>query len=168
MYFYTHRFESLIQEHSMGFNAKGELIYTVLFLPDQLTNDLPLAQNPRLRVEGEMHGIPFEGALQPARGKWYLLISRSFMKEQGLALGDAVEVSFNVGDPNHVKVPVELEEALNANSRALAVWEGLTAGKRRGYASHVSSAKQAATRKRRASKMIQYIVDGKNSGGRSF
>lgn len=152
----------------MGVNKKGELFYTVLFLPNDLLGDLPLKEYPRLRVDGEMFDIPFEGALQPAKGRWYLLISRAFMKEHGLGLGDWVEVRFNIGDQDHVDVPEELQRAIEANSKAAKLWKSLTPGKKRGYATQVASAKQATTRETRALKMIEYMLEGKNAGGRSF
>lgn len=168
MSFYKYSFESHIHEHSLGFNKNGELVYTVLFLPEQLVSDLPLDKYPRLRVDGEMHGIPFEAAMQPAKGKWYVLISRTFMKRQELNIGDLVEVRFNIGDQNYVEIPEELKNALDEDSKALDIWNTLTAGKKRGYAVYVSSAKQVVTREKRALKMIQYILEGKSSGGRSF
>ncbi|MDJ0752097.1 MAG: YdeI/OmpD-associated family protein [Ardenticatenaceae bacterium] len=168
MFFYQHSFVAHIQEHSLGFNKNGELIYTVLFLPDDVIDDLPLDKNPRLRLEGEMHEHPFEGAVQPAKGRWYLLISRTFMKKHNLDLGDSVEVRFNIADQNYVEVPAELKRALDENDEALRVWATLSAGKKRGYAAHVSAAKKSPTRERRALKMIEYILEGKNAGGRSF
>jgi len=152
----------------MGVNSRGELFYTVLFLPQELIADLPLKQYPRLRIDGEMYEMPFEGALQPAKGRWYLLISQAFMKEHQLALGDLVEVRFNIGDQDHVDVPQELLAALEENKAAAKIWSTLTSGKKRGYASHVSSAKREETRGKRAQKMIGFILEGKNSGGRPF
>jgi len=152
----------------MGINKKGELFYTVLFLPQSLIDQLPLKKYPRLRIEGEMHGIEFGGAVQPAKGRYYLLISRDFMQKQGLALGDLVDVRFNIADQDHVDVPTELATALANSEAANAIWQTLTPGKKRGYAAHVAAAKQPATRERRAAKMIGFIVEGKNSGGRPF
>ena len=165
---YQYDFESEIQMHSLGFNNKGELFYTVIFLPEDLIPKLPLKQYPRLRIEGGMDSIPFEAALQPAKGRWYLLVSREFMKNQNLQLGDVIKVHFNIGDQDYIDIPDELQEALDSNSDATKIWNNLTIGKKRGYAVHVTNAKKAETRLKRAEKMITYILEGKNSGGRLF
>ena len=150
----------------MGHNSRGELFYTVVFVPEHVAQGLPLKEHPRLRIEGELHEQPFEGAMQPAKGRWYLLLSQKFLKQNNLSLGDEVEVRFNIGDQDFVYVPAELEEALALNEKAGALWAGFTPGKKRGFATTVASAKQASTREKRAAKMIVYILDGKNPGGR--
>lgn len=166
IHFYKYRFSSEIQAHSVGHNKKGELKYNVLFLPEDVINALPLAQYPRLRVDGEMHDIPFEAALHPSMGKWYLLVSRAFMREHDLHLGDSVEVQFNIDDQDRVTVPSALQEALSQNERVLELWNTLTPGRRRGYAAQVAAAKREETRQKRAQKMIRYLLDNKNAGGR--
>ncbi|MEM8859356.1 MAG: YdeI/OmpD-associated family protein [Chloroflexota bacterium] len=166
MSFYQHEFTNRIEKHSMGHNSRGELFYTVVFVPNNVTQALPMDQYPRLRIEGELHEQPFEGAMQPAKGKWYLLLSQKFLKEHNLSLGDEVEVRFNIGDQDYVDVPAELEEALAINEKAAALWTNFTPGKKRGFATTVASAKQVATRQKRAQKMIGYILEGKNPGGR--
>jgi len=50
--------------------------------------------------------------------------------------------------------------------KAQAIWEQMTPGKKRGFATTVTSAKKAETRHTRSQKMIQYILEGKNPGGR--
>lgn len=166
MDFYKFSFVTPLEKHSMGVNSRGELFYNVLFLPDELRGELPLDQYPRLRVDGEMNEMPFEAALQPAKGRWYLLLSQRFMREHNLQLGDSVEVRFNIGDQDYVHMPSELLAALNDNDAANERWQSFTPGKQRGYAAMVSSAKQTKTRQSRALKMIGYILDGKNPGGR--
>ena len=167
MGFYQHEFVSRIEQHSMGHNSRGELFYTVVFVPDHVTRALPMDQYPRLRIDGELNDVPFEGAMQPAKGKkWYLLLSQKYLKEYGLTFGDDVEVRFNIGDQDFVDVPAELDAALRANKKAAELWAEFTPGKKRGFASMVSSAKQTATREKRALKMVGYILEGKNPGGR--
>ncbi|MFK7802913.1 MAG: YdeI/OmpD-associated family protein [Anaerolineae bacterium] len=166
MSFYQYEFVRPIQKHSMGFNKKGELFYNVLYLPDALINTLPLDQYPRLRIEGEMHEQPFEGAVQPDKEKKYLLISQKFLSQHKLKLGDSVEVRFNIANQDHVNLPAELEQALHDNEKAFKLWSRFTPGKKRGFATSVLSAKQPATREKRARTAINHILNGKNAGGR--
>ncbi len=167
MGFYQHEFTNQIEQHSMGHNRRGELFYTVVFVPNDIVQALPMAEYPRLRIDDELNEIPFEGAMQPAKGKrWYLLLSQKFLKQHGLTFGDDVEVRFNIGDQDFVDVPAELEAALAANEKVAEMWSSFTPGKKRGFASVVSSAKQASTREKRALKMVGYMLEGKNPGGR--
>ena len=41
MEFYPYEFSGPITRHSMGTNAKGELFYTVVWLPEELEEALP-------------------------------------------------------------------------------------------------------------------------------
>ena len=167
MGFYDQEFTGRIEQHSMGHNRRGELFYTVVFVPEHVTKTLPMKEFPRLRVEGEVAEIPFEGAMQPAKGKkWYLLLSQKFLKQNDLTFGEEVEVRFNIGDQDFVDVPAELEAALAANEKAAELWRTFTPGKKRGFATTVSSAKQTSTREKRARKMVGYMLEGKNPGGR--
>ncbi len=167
MGFYQYEFTGRIEQHSMGHNSRGELFYTVVFVPNDVIQTLPMAEYPRLRIEGEVNEMPFEGAMQPAKGKrWYLLLSQKFLKQNGLTFGDEIEARFNIGDQDFVDVPAELEAAIGANEKAAELWRNFTPGKKRGFASMVSSAKQTATREKRALKMIGYMLEGKNPGGR--
>ncbi|MEM8962443.1 MAG: YdeI/OmpD-associated family protein [Acidobacteriota bacterium] len=168
MSFYQYQCSSTIELHSMGVNRRGELFYTVCFIPDSLRRELPLKQYPRLRIDGEIHGIPIEAALQPAKGRWYVLISQAFMKEHELSLGDEVEIWFNIADQDFVDVPDELREAIDKSETAQEKWASLTAGKKRGYAAQVAAAKRQSTRLARAEKMIGFMLANKNAGGRPF
>jgi hypothetical protein len=132
--------------------------FTVVFLPKELEAQLPLDKHPRLRVDAVVAGKPMSAALQPTGGRWFLMLSRRALKERGLAPGDTVDVRFTVADQAAVDVPPELQAALDADPHALAEWEKLTPGKRRGHAWHVSSAKMPATRERRAAEVVDSLA----------
>lgn len=101
-----------------------------------------------------------------AAGVAIFIFSQKFLREQDLEVGDRVEIRFNVGDSEFVDVPEELQNALDDNEAASNLWADFTPGRKRGFAAMVNGAKQPATRKRRAAKMIDYMLDGKNPGGR--
>lgn len=152
---FPHSFDSPIVTHSVGPYA-----YNVVFLPVEMNEDLPFAQYPRLRIEGEVGELPFSGALQPVRGRWYLLLSKKKMKAGGFELGEWVHVRFCVADQDAVDVPERLGLALEKNQYAMETWEKLSAGKRRGLAYRVASAKTAPTQTRRVSEVIEMLVLG--------
>ncbi len=86
----------------------GRMAYTVVFAPKRTERELDLSSNPRLRIMGAVDGIPFSGAFQPNGGEWYLILSKKFLKEAGVGLGDRVVVEFEIADQNAVEVPEDL------------------------------------------------------------
>lgn len=137
--------------------SRGDERYShaCVYLPDELAREL-LEGRTRLRVRGEVNELPFAGAWQPSKGRYYLLLSRTMCRAGGFAVGDRVEVRFRVDDPDAVTVPAELERALAGNRRAMKAWQALTPGRRRGLAHLVASARTAVT----VAKRVGAVVDG--------
>ncbi len=148
MSYYPHVFEAEIVPHNVGY------LHTVVFLPPQFFPQLPLDKHPRLRISGEINNYPFEGAWQPVRGRWYLMLSKKLLKQTGLAIGDIAEVRFRVEDQDAVDVPEELSQAIATNDAVQSYWDSISSGKKRGLAYYVSSAKRAATRERRVNDVM--------------
>lgn len=152
---FPYLFDSPIVPHSVGSYA-----YSVVFLPKEMNEALPFQQYPRLRIEAEVGNTPFTGAWQPTKGRWYLLLSKRFLKSAGLELGDWVTVRFRIADQDAVEVPDALQQALDADAHAMAVWKSLTPGKRRGLAYQVSSAKTLPTQARRVTNVLEKLMLG--------
>jgi Bacteriocin-protection, YdeI or OmpD-Associated/Domain of unknown function (DUF1905) len=167
MSYFSHQFETRIARH-----AVGTYHYTVVYLDPALVHELPLGQYARLRIEADVSGIPVKGAWQPARGRWYLMLPKSPLKAAGLRIGSAVEVSFRVLPQDDVDIPEELAAILAKKARVRTAWQALSAGKQRGLAHLVASAKRAETRTARLSQ-VEAILLGKapspwtRKGGRS-
>lgn len=104
------------------------------------------------RVEGTLNAHPINRGLQNhADGEAFLIIGQDTLKEFGLREGSEVRLNlWPDPTPNTVDVPVELVIALEQDDEARARWETFTPGKRRSLAHYVTSAKQEATRIRRA------------------
>lgn len=153
MYAYPFDFATKIKVHKFG-----RMNYTVAYLPKSLIAALPLKKYPRLRVEGEVNGYRFGGALHPAKGKWYVLLPKRTLKKLRMKIGDDVYIAFEIADQDAVDVPQELRHALAVNTKAGSIWQTLTPGKRRSFAFRVCSAKRAETRQRRVDEVICAIV----------
>lgn len=134
--------------------------YTVLFVPAHLDETLPLAQYPRLRIEGEIGEHPFNAAIIPSQQGRHIILSRELLRDAGLRLGDRVEVRFNIADQQAVVVPEELELALDASPEARSAWEDLTPGRRRGLAHLVGKLKAEASRQRKADDLVALLRNG--------
>ena len=138
----------------------GRMAYTVVFAPKRTERELDLSSNPRLRIMGAVDGIPFSGAFQPNGGEWYLILSKKFLKEAGVGLGDRVVVEFEIADQNAVEVPEDLmAELMKRRSDVLEAWENLPPGGRRAFAHRVASAKRPGTREQRILEVIDHVMD---------
>lgn len=154
MDFYDYTFEGQIVHHDVGY------LYTVVFLPGEIAQQLPFQHYPRLRIEGEVAGQPFAGAWQPSRGRWYIMLSKPLLKAADVRLGDEVEVRFSVADQEAVDVPLALEIALNEDDLARQAWDDLTPGKRRGLTYRLTSAKTEPTREKRLTEILVSLRNG--------
>ena len=105
--FFPFRFEGPIVHHALG-----SMRYTVIWLPEQMHPDLPLARFPRLRISGELNDEPLTGAWQPSLGQWYLMLSKPLLKATGLSVGAIAELRFRIESQEEVDIPVSLHRAL--------------------------------------------------------
>lgn len=161
MYF-THSFTAGVSTYDFG-----KYFYTVVYVPAEVTADLPLDEYPRLRVEAEVDEQPIEGALTPDRlgsaqtnhlvgtlgavgtRVWYLMVPRRILQKIGKAIGDDVEVHLRMADQDAVDVPPALADRLAESIPLSDAWSDLTPGKQRAYAHRVASAKRAPTIEKR-------------------
>ena len=103
---------------------------------------------------GELSGVAFKGALHSTSdGRAYFIFSKEMQKKTGLGEGDPVRIAFRYDDPDAVDVPEALARALHGGDME-EVWEGLTAGTRRGFAHRVASAKTEPTRLKRVTEVL--------------
>ncbi|WP_376090257.1 YdeI/OmpD-associated family protein [Roseomonas sp. CCTCC AB2023176] len=149
---YPHRFEAPVVLHDVGTYR-----YTVVFLPPDLAATLDFPPGNRLRASGEVADIPFGGAWQPVRGRWFLMLSKDLIRTAEIKPGDVVEVRFRVEPPDTVETPEALDRALEADHKAKAAWNAMTPGARRGLAHRVASAKTPATVARRLDEALAVL-----------
>lgn len=153
MAYFTHRFETAVSLHPVGtYN------YTVVYLEPELHASLPLKETPRLRIEADVSGVAVKGAWQPSGGRWYLMLPKGPIKKAGIAVGSVVEVAFKVLAQDDVDVPPELAAALQARPEARKAWAALSAGKQRGLAYMVASAKRPETRQARLEQVTAVLL----------
>lgn len=154
---YPFSFEAPLDRFGVGRDRK--VWYTVLFLPDDLAEELPFRQFPRLRIEGEIAEVPVEGAWMPTGdGRRYIIVAPRVLRDADVGLGELVEMRFRIADQEAVNVPAELASALAAHPAAQSAWDQLTAGKRRALAYGVHGAKGAATRAKRVNEVIAVLT----------
>jgi hypothetical protein len=153
--YFPHAFTGPIEHHDLGTYR-----YTVLWLPEDIAAQLPLAEHPRLRISGELNDAPCQGAWQPSRGRWYLMLGKPLLKTTGLSVGCLAELRFRVEPQDELEVPTLLATALAANAAAQDRWDALTPGKRRALTHHVAAAKTAPTATRRVAQAVAWLEMG--------
>ncbi|MEM9020509.1 MAG: YdeI/OmpD-associated family protein [Planctomycetota bacterium] len=166
---YPFHFEAEITTYDVG---SERYIYTVIFLPEALHDDIPWheATRGRLRVRGEINEMEFASALMPVPGdavpgshrdrRYYILLSKKQLRHLELGVDHTVRVRFGVDDQDAVQVPEVLAQALRQHGRMKKRWDALTPGKQRGLAYRVASAKRAETQSKRIKEVFK-ILEGK-------
>lgn len=145
-------------EAAIARHPVGKYHYTVVYLPPTIASALPFAESARLRIEADVSGIPVKGAWQPARGRWYLMLPKQPLRQAGLSVGSPVEVAFRLLPQDEVEVPPELEELLRTDRTMRQAWTRLSAGKQRGLAHMIDSAKRPDTRRARLEQVRRVVL----------
>ncbi len=135
----------------------GRATYTLVRLPDEAAEAL-LAKGAR-RVEGEINAHPVNLALSraPVVAGVFLWAGASLLDRLGIVPGEVLEVRLRPAPDDRVDTPEDVAAALQA-AEMMAVWEALTAGKRRGMLYQIATAKTAPTRAKRIAAMIQSLT----------
>lgn len=157
MDFYPYEFEAPVSRHSMGVNSRGELFYTVIYIPPHVLAEMGAAFRPKIRIEGEIADLPFEGALMPSRGQVYVMAPKALLKHIELEAADPLPIRFRIADQDAVTMPPVLSEALDALPDKRAAWEALTPGKRRGLVYPIAQAKTLPTQEKRVRALLETL-----------
>lgn len=163
MSFFDYVFEAAIAEHDVG---SKRYMYKVVWLPDEIADQLPLDSFPRLRVTAEVGDVPLNASLTPVRGRWYILLSKKVLTQMGADVGHVVDVRFSIADQTGVDVPDLLRAALEGDARVAKLWDALSPGKKRGLAYRVSSAKTETTQRKRVAEVFEILKGVRDARGR--
>ena len=119
----------------------------------------------RAPVRATIGGFTWRTTVAAYGGRSFIGLSRAVREAAGVAPGDEIAVELAPDDePRQVVVPGELAEALAANPDAAAAYDGLSFSHRREYAEWVGEAKRDETRRRRAARAVQRLLE--RSGAR--
>jgi uncharacterized protein YdeI (YjbR/CyaY-like superfamily) len=117
-------------------------------------------------VKGTVNGVEYRSRLAVYGGETVLGLTNAFRAEAGVAQGDEVEVTMERDDaPREIEVPPALQQALDADATAKAIYEQLSFTHRREYARWIAEAKKDETRERRASKAVAMLREGTKTPG---
>ena len=133
-------------------------------LPDAARD--ALGAGGRSSVTGSIDGFAIVGQVMPYSfpdvGKVVLLgITKATRAAIGKDVGDEVEVELARDEASRsaaFEMPAELQVALDADASAKTAFDQLAPSHRREYSQHVAEAKQAATRQRRAERVVDQLL----------
>lgn len=132
----------------------GRATYTILRLPHGVVEALGNAK----RVEGEIneHWVNLSLSRAPVVEGVFLWAGRSLLDRLGVEPGAPLEVRLRPAPDDQVDTPEDVAAALRVAGMT-AVWEGMTAGKRRGMLYQIGTAKTVPTRAKRIEALIQSL-----------
>jgi hypothetical protein len=133
-------------------------------VPDAARDEL--GATGRTSVTGTVDGFAIVGQVMPYSfpdvGKVVLLgLTKATRAAIGKDIGDEVEVELTRDDRSRsasFEMPAELQAALGGNAAAKAAFEALAPSRRREAAQHVAEGRQAATRERRAARVVEELL----------
>jgi hypothetical protein len=115
----------------------------------------------RAPVRGTVDGTEFRTTVAVYGNRYYIGFNKELREWAGIAIGDRVQVSLELDrEPRTVEVPPALPAALESDSKARAVFEGLSYTHRNEYARWIAEAKRDETRDRRVDKALAMLREG--------
>ncbi|MBN1696197.1 MAG: DUF1905 domain-containing protein [Spirochaetales bacterium] len=120
------------------------------------------SQGPTM-VEGILNSFPFRTALEPdGKGGHRLKVSKALCDAADLVDHDTASVEMTrVGDEPKIRVPEDLEKALEASPPAREAWSDITPMARRDWVLWITTARQSETRSNRIEKACDMLASGK-------
>ncbi|MCW2688833.1 MAG: hypothetical protein JWR37_3723 [Mycobacterium sp.] len=126
---------------------------TGIEVPAEVVGALGAGKRPAVVVS--VNGYEYRSTVAVMGGRYLLPFSADRRKESGISGGDAIDVELAVDTaPRTVKVPEDLQAALDASPAALAAWNKLAPSAKKAHVTSVLGAKAAETRTRRIAAMV--------------
>jgi hypothetical protein len=148
---------------AVEFNATIELngkTATGIEVPPEVMAELG---GKRVPVTVTINGYSYQSTIGSMGGRSLIPISAEHRGHAGVNAGDTVTVGL-VPDTaaRTIGLPDDLAEALTAEPRARAFFDGLAASHKKEYVRWVNEPKKPETRQARLAKTIELLVAGKN------
>lgn len=110
---------------------------------------------------------PFQCALMPSRGKFYIIVNKKKREALGIATGDAVKAELVIDESKYgLPMPAEFREVLDQDPDGDAMFHSLTAGKQRSLLYHVGNIKDIDKRIHHALIIVEHIKEHRNVIGK--
>jgi Bacteriocin-protection, YdeI or OmpD-Associated/Domain of unknown function (DUF1905) len=129
-------------------------------VPPEIVEKLGAGKRPPVRVT--INGYTYRSSVASMGGRFMLGVSAKVREEAGVAGGDTVDVDIELDtEPREVVVPPDLAAALDRDTEAKRVFDGLSFSKKQRFVLPIDDAKTAETRQRRIEKTVVALREGR-------
>ena len=133
---------------------------TGFVVPAAVVESLGAGKRPPVRVT--INGYMYRNTVAVMGGQYMLGVAAGHRERAGVEAGDTLEVELELDTaPREIVVPEDFAEALGAEPRAKAFFEGLSYSERRWFVLNIESAKAAETRQRRIAAAVERLAEGR-------
>ena len=115
----------------------------------------------RHHITGTIQQHKFRGPLAADGQQYYLVLGEAWRRDNGLEVGDSVEVILSAEGPQAGALAADIGEALAAQPEAKAFFESLATFYRSNYIKWIEGARRPETRAARILEMIGLLQAGK-------
>jgi hypothetical protein len=117
----------------------------------------------RLKVKATIDGEPYRGSLvRMGTPHHMLIILKQIRQKIGKTFGDVVTVEIEEDlEPRQVELPLDLQQAFQANPEARQVFDRLSYTHQKEYVRWVSEARRPETRQRRIQQTMEMLTQEK-------
>jgi uncharacterized protein YdeI (YjbR/CyaY-like superfamily) len=137
----------------------GRLNWTVIRIPVDVQKTWGV--RGQLRVRGDINGFNFRTSLFPdGKGGHFMMVNKMMQAGAHVRPGESARFRMEPDFAERIlKIPTELTAAMRESRRLTKYFESLNVSTRRDIANMISGAKQAETRKRRAERMAERLME---------
>ncbi|NLI00555.1 MAG: DUF1905 domain-containing protein [Chthonomonadales bacterium] len=152
-----------MQEHSFRATVtavKGRAFIVLPFDPDDVWG-----KRTRHDLTGSVAGHDYRGKVERTDHGAVLALGPTWRKDNGVAVGDEVEVVLRPEGPQVTAMAADLATAFEADPEAREIFEGMSTFCRKNYLRWIEDAKRPETRARRISEMMQMLRNDSQKRG---
>jgi hypothetical protein len=115
----------------------------------------------RFPVVATVNGYTWRTSVARMGGEFLVGLNKEVRTGAGVQAGDTVTLELTLDtEPRTVELPSALAEALDADPKAKAIYDGLAFTHRKEYARWIAEAKRDDTRERRVAKALEMLHGG--------
>jgi hypothetical protein len=115
----------------------------------------------RFPVVATVNGYTWRTSVARMGGEFLIGLNKEVRTGAGVQAGDTVTLELTLDpEPRTVELPSVLAEALDADPKAKAIYDGLAFTHRKEYARWIAEAKRDDTRERRVAKALEMLHGG--------
>jgi Bacteriocin-protection, YdeI or OmpD-Associated/Domain of unknown function (DUF1905) len=133
---------------------------TGIEVPPEVVDGLGSSKRPAVVVTIEDY--TYRSSIAPRGGIFMLPVSAEVRAGAGIAAGDVVDVEVELDtEPREVTVPPDFAAALDADSAARELFDGLSYSNKLRHVLSIEDAKTDETRRRRIDKLVSGLREGR-------